>query len=213
MKCIHFILISLIFTFVNAWTYNNHGTDWNQNVCLTSTVQSPIALSVAGLSSYNMKAKLSLNYRDLENVYLYRSTNRYQMYINVTSHDGNVTYVDEFGNETFYGLENIFFRYKSEHILEGTQYTMEMQLVHRNPADETQTAIVSVLFDASQDLNNDFMLELDPRTTNINQPRKKISFASQLFDNFYGNFFHYNGSMTFPPCSENVRWFVFSVPV
>ena len=86
-------------------------------------------------------------------------------------------------------------------------------MVHRSPTNEQEMAIVSVLFDSGLDLNNDFMLELDPRTTNINQPRKTVSFASKLFDNFYGNFFHYNGSMTYPPCSENVRWFIFSVPV
>ena len=73
-----------------------------------------------------MKAKLSLNYMDLSNIYLYRTANKYQLYLNCTSHDGNITYINEYGTETFFGLENIFFRYKSEHWLEGKQYTMEM---------------------------------------------------------------------------------------
>ena len=37
---------------------------------------------------------------------------------------------------------------------------------------------ISVMFSADLDLNNDFMLELDPRPVNINQPRKKLSVAS-----------------------------------
>ena len=100
------------------------------------------------------------------------------MYINLTSHDGNVTYVNQLGYETFFGLENIFFRYKSEHYLEGVQNTVEMQLIHRNPSDKTQLLGVSVLFSADLDLDNDFMLELDPRPSNINQPRKILSVAS-----------------------------------
>jgi len=56
------IIPALLSSYCLCWNYMNHGSDWNQDVCLTSTVQSPIKLSVAGLSSYNMKAKLSLNY-------------------------------------------------------------------------------------------------------------------------------------------------------
>ena len=41
-------------------------------------------------------------------------------------------------------------------------------MFHRNPKDKNDIAIVSVLFDHTSDFDNDFMIELDPRTTNIN---------------------------------------------
>ena len=90
-----------------------------------------------------------------------------------------------------------------------------MQMVHRSPYNSSDMAVVSVLFNASIDTLNEFMYELDPTVATINQPRPVISFASKLFDTLYGNFYYYNGSMTYPPCSENVRWFVFNqyVPI
>eukprot|EP00347_Sterkiella_histriomuscorum_P022566 403337998 len=143
----------------------------------------------------------------------YPTADKQQMFINLTTHDGNVTYVDQYGNEYFYGLENIFFRYKAEHYLEGLQNTLEMQLIHRSQTDKTQMLGVSVFFDSGMDFDNDFMQELDPRLTNVGQPRKRISLATKLFDDFYGNFFYYNGSMTVPPCTEKVQWFIYNIPI
>mmetsp|Transcript_40508 Transcript_40508/g.39011 ORF Transcript_40508/g.39011 Transcript_40508/m.39011 type:complete len:99 (+) Transcript_40508:487-783(+) len=38
-----------------------------------------------------------------------------------------------------------------------------------------------------------------------------MNFGNDLFYSLYGNFYHFNGSLSWPPCTENVRWFVFSV--
>ena len=84
-----------------------------------------------------MNAKLVLNYRDLRNIYLYRTPDKFQMYTNHSIKDGNITYVDEDGYEHFYGLENIFFKAPAEHLFEGTQLAMEMQLLHRDPYNDT----------------------------------------------------------------------------
>lgn len=88
-----------------------------------------------------------------------------------------------------------------------------MQLVHRSTKNSSLLAIVSILLDSSKNLQNDFFLDLDPNTANINKNRTSIPIKSKLFDGFYGNFYHYNGSLTQPQCNETVRWFIFSVPI
>ena len=212
-----FYFLALIVVLIQAqtFTYTNHGTDWNLGVCLTGKQQSPLKLSEAGISIYNNeKAKLIYNYQDLKNTSLNISTNKYNLFINTTSAlGGNITYLDELGNEYFYALEQIFFKYPSEHWLEGKQYTAEMQFVHRSLNNKSSLAIVSVLLDSSKNLVNDFFLDLDPNTVNINKNRTSIPIKSKLFDQFYGNFYHYNGSLTQPYCNETVRWLVFSVPI
>lgn len=109
-------------------------------------------------------------------------------------------------------LEKIEFRHKAEHFLEGKQYSMEMQMIHRSASDPTDVAIVTLLFDSSNDKDNDFMLELNPRSTNIEEERTKLSIQSKLIEKLYGNFLYYSGSLTTPGCEEGVKWFVFTAP-
>ncbi len=84
-----------------------------------------------------------------------------------------------------------------------------MQLVHRCNTNTSQLAIISILYDSSNDKESSFWSEINPRTTTVGKKRS-FSLLSKVFDPLYGNFFVYNGSLTSPNCTEIVRWFVFA---
>lgn len=59
---------------------------------------------------------------DMKNISLNISSNKYNLFMNTSTklgNLGNIIYVDDFGTEYFYALEQIFFKYPSEHWLEG----------------------------------------------------------------------------------------------
>lgn len=79
------------------------------------------------IDEYSMDSLLVVNYDDLKNKYLKLSSDGTVMYMNCTTYDGNITFVDEnTGTKTFYGLENIFFKAPAETYLNDVRYSMEM---------------------------------------------------------------------------------------
>jgi carbonic anhydrase len=60
------------------------------------------------------------------NKYLKLSSNKKVMYINCTTEDGNITYVDSNGTTYFYELRNVFFHAPAETKLNGETYSLEM---------------------------------------------------------------------------------------
>ncbi|WP_226661157.1 carbonic anhydrase [Microbulbifer aggregans] len=110
-----------------------------------------------------------------------------------------------------YQLLQFHFHAGSEHTVMGMQYPLEVHFVHGN--DEGQLAVVGVLFEAG-DYNPTLQAILN------NAPAQK---GEILVDGATINprrllpedreYFHYSGSLTTPPCSEGVEWFVMDEPL
>lgn len=116
-----------------------------------------------------MGAVLVVNYADMKNKYLKLSADKTVMYINCTTVDGNITYIEETtGNKHFYELTNVFFKTQAETLLNDATYSLEMQMFHVNPNDPTDMAIVSVLFDSTLDIEDNFITSVNPNTNTMN---------------------------------------------
>jgi carbonic anhydrase len=114
------------------------------------------------------------------------------------------------GNE--FDLKQFHFHAPSEHTVDGEHYPMEMHLVHQ--AENGELAVIGVLIregahhDAFDDIWNLMPLEpgdereLEHLTVQIDDllPKKR-------------ELFRYEGSLTTPPCSEGVHWYVFTDPI
>ncbi len=111
-----------------------------------------------------------------------------------------------------YKLLQFHFHSPSEHARKGERYAMEVHLVHKNA--NGNLAVVSVLLKQGRQ-NPTLQKVLDNVSGNINEVNTiddvSVSAADLLPRNH--QLFHYSGSLTTPPCSENVNWFVMKRPM
>lgn len=100
-------------------------------------------------------------------------------------------------------LKQLHFHADSEHTINGTQFPAEMHLVHE--ATDGQLAVISLLIEIGNSPVYDHIFDKIPK------PGEQVKTELHLEKFIPENKQHYNyiGSLTTPPCSENVLWLVF----
>lgn len=110
-----------------------------------------------------------------------------------------------------YELLQFHFHSQSEHLVNGKHSELEMHLVHKS--DEGTLAVVGVFIQAGKD-NSALQKIWDylPRETSQEVAAETEINAAALLPQ-KTDYYHYAGSLTTPPCSEGVRWFVMTSPI
>jgi carbonic anhydrase len=106
-----------------------------------------------------------------------------------------------------YQLVQFHFHSPSEHRIEGKAYAMEVHLVHR--AEDGSLAVVALLL--KEGAANPFLETIWPSVPaeadhEVDVPGASVDVADLMPER--SGFLYYEGSLTTPPCSEGVRWFV-----
>lgn len=112
-------------------------------------------------------------------------------------------------NKTYH-LKQIHFHEPSEHKINGIIYPIEMHLVHVSKSgDITVLGIMGEEGNESQlfEFFESFLPIKNGMTKDIHQ---KIDLSSLFSEN--KSYYTYNGSLTTPPCTENVNWIVYKEP-
>ena len=126
--------------------------------------------------------------------------------VQVNTAAGGVLRVD--GQE--FALKQFHFHAPSENRLNGQSFPMEAHLVH--VSEDGHLAVVAVFFNEGQaNPALDKVWPAMPEKTG-KQPLAKGVDVNTLLP-VSRDYYRFNGSLTTPPCSEGVRWFVLKQPV
>jgi carbonic anhydrase len=218
-----------------GWTYLNKGKDWSCG-CSEGSEQSPIDLPdprnaisspVMPLFQYDevsAKSKITtldgeLKAEDYMKIKYFKGALRifHSNFGKIVTLDGAV-----------YIAEEIVFHTPAEHTIDGKRYDMEMQVIHygQTKGDISKQVVLSFLFEKKPGVYNKFIDDVDffSLPNPLNKERDIINnlylpkvFYSSTDENISTmkpfSFFTYQGSLTFPPCSERTIHYVASDPI
>ncbi|KAI5815654.1 carbonic anhydrase [Pyronema omphalodes] len=191
-----------------AWSYDGvngplmwHTLDAKNAACAEGKHQSPIDIDSATIQ-YGAEAQL-----------LWPSTGAF----NLTNNGHTVEaipggkYVSRLGGREEFTLRNFHFHASSEHTVDGLIYPLEAHFVHQS--DAGNYAVVGVFFEVERrgssffrSMDFELLQEKDDKVEILNLDLEPI------IQNV-GNVFTYAGSLTTPPCSEGISWFVEKKPL
>lgn len=110
-----------------------------------------------------------------------------------------------------YDVVQFHYHAPSEHALDGKLFAAELHIVHKNA--DGNLAVVGILFDegTQNDALQPFIDNLPAEKSDVHDTGVKINAADLL--PAVQTTYRYSGSLTTPPCSEDVRWNLMTSPV
>ncbi|EUJ43451.1 carbonic anhydrase [Listeria riparia] len=160
--------------------------------------QSPINIETAKTTKMEDKGTIELNYNQ-------KVTDEVDNGHSIQVDDGGTALI----NGRNFELNQFHFHAESEHTMNGKHYPIEAHFV--NESQDSRLAVIAVFFKEGK-ANPAFETILSNikkgEKTTVSEP---INVAALLPTN--KTYYHYLGSLTTPPLSENVEWYVMANPV
>jgi len=181
------------------WDYSANGpTHWNEfsQTCAKGKAQSPINIIPGKTVALHANEIINLH----EDVHTTATVIDNGHSIKVTPKSAGEV---EFQGQT-YKLLQFHFHGKSEHTVNGKRYDLVAHFVHQNVKTK-QLLVVAVFFKEGK--NNPV---LDNILGNVGQTIDID--PTDLIPENATHYYHYVGSLTTPPCSENVLWYLLKTP-
>lgn len=193
-----------------AWSYSGetgpaHWASLSNDyaLCASGENQSPINIDAA-TTLQGMKPGIKFNYGSIIPETITNTGNHIQIAVGAGA---NIKVED-----TEFELQSLIVRTPSENTVNGKHFPMELQFVHQSKDQEL--AYVSMMFVPGR----------PDRALNklITQLPTKAGESKQLAANTLktlekkkklASYYYYAGSMTTPPCTEGVRWYIMNDPL
>ncbi|MFN3716471.1 MAG: carbonic anhydrase [Thiobacillus sp.] len=175
--------------------------DKNYTECRLGHAQSPIDIQSAKIDKDAPALEFSYQARPL-----------------VIVNNGHTVQVDETGAGALtigghaYQIAQFHFHTPSEERIRGRAYDMVAHLVHKD--DAGKLAVVAVLFKLGRE-NTALKPVLDNMPLGAGPAHTVAGLSFNPADLLPGKrgYYHFQGSLTTPPCTEGVSWYVLSTPV
>ncbi|MBV7440428.1 carbonic anhydrase family protein [Weeksellaceae bacterium TAE3-ERU29] len=118
-------------------------------------------------------------------------------------------YLEYNGNK--YKLAQFHFHAPAEHLVDGVRYPLEIHMVHITP----EKKILVLSFMAKEGAESEAFKELESFLPLKKKQEKVADFSYDFSDHINKDFkyYHYVGSLTTPPCTEGVDWFIMQEPI
>jgi len=207
MKKISLLLVIFLFSCKVDWSYSGKGSPQNwakisekNKFCKIGYNQSPIDINSA------MNKDFILN--DLRFDYKTAEIEKYN-----TKHYQKINFYGKnfvFRGKKKYWLKYIEFHHPSEHLLDSSPHSLEMQIYHKS--EDEQWLALSYFIEISDENNNE-NLYFKNLINFLKSDKIEDKFdLSKIIDEKSLSFF-YEGSFTTPPCIEGVKWFIMKNPI
>lgn len=113
-------------------------------------------------------------------------------------------------DSTTFELKQFHFHSPSENTINGKSFPMEAHFVHADA--KGNLAVVALMFEEGE--SNKVLERIWPQVTQVLNGQKALRPEVSAADLLHADrdYYRYSGSLTTPPCSEGVRWFVLKHP-
>ncbi|CAI2176694.1 20164_t:CDS:2 [Funneliformis geosporum] len=174
----------------------------SDEICSSGKYQSPIDIPQEEIHKFSKPDYVT--FEDAENVEIVNNGHTIQ----ISNKENILPATMKIGND-HYDLAQFHFHTPSEHLVDGKYFDVEVHFVFQTK--EGNLSVIGIFYDVSKN-QNDFLCPIID-----NLPLKKndslliefIKLSSVLEDIDYMNqAYTYPGSLTTPPCSEGVIWWV-----
>ena len=177
------------------WDYENQEA-WNVE---SGKMQSPINLDSKSAEKMHDAGKVKLNYKT-EAAYVEDNGHSIQ-----AGGEGTA----EINGRTF-DFKQVHFHAESEHMLDGKHLPIEAHFV--NASKSGRLAVVGVFFKEGKENEAFGKILSNVKKGEKSEAVQNVEFSSMIPKDTT-DYYHYLGSLTTPPLSENVEWYVLKEPV
>jgi carbonic anhydrase len=223
------------------WNYEQNGTDW-ECTCSEGLNQSPVNLPSPSVAEASHIKPLFI-YDVIEPVTKESSVDgilRENETLKIFNKEGMLRIVSsKFGRIVLadggvFNAEEIVFHTPAEHMINGKRFDMEIQIIHYgvSKGDIAKQVVLSFLFYMKPGVFNDFLDKIDVYNLPNEIDKFKdlystLNIPSIFYSSVYRNpyydtdkipmkdfsFYSYDGSLTFPPCTERTTVIVAGEPL
>lgn len=208
MKIISWIFLFFLCACSTDWSYSGRGSPQNwadisdkNKFCKIGFNQSPIDIKSTMNNDFILN-DLRFDYKSAE---IEKVKAKYYQKINFYGKNF------AFRGKKKYWLKYIEFRHPSEHWLESSPHSLEMQIYHKS--EDEQWLAVSYFLEISSKNNDNENLYFKNLINFLKSDKIEDKFdLSKIIDEKSLSFF-YEGSFTTPPCIEGVKWYIMKNPI
>ncbi|MFC3884495.1 carbonic anhydrase [Bacillus songklensis] len=174
------------------------------STCVNGQEQSPINIEISKVKAGKKLENLEINYIPTK---FSLTNNGHTVQGNPTTTNNSIILEGK-----PYKLAQFHFHTPSEHQFNGQNFDMELHLVHKDANDQLAVLGIMIREGASNPvLEKVWSILPKEETTKDIKLADPIDFTSILPKDQQS--FRYNGSLTTPPCSEDVKWIVLEQPI